>query len=680
MFDRFFGDKNAIEDDTLAISTPFLQSGSNSITRTEENVDQVLGDEVNEENGDGHEKQNISFHEKVMNVKQVLKTTRFTYGRLIANYLSKYEWYNPSIDKNRIHPLQKYANTIQHGFYYRDEVGVDVDVVTREKPDIGKAWHYFEHVTLPRYIDMHPDEDNPSLWQNLKCAIKSTYFHADEKKLTNAAPGESRFVTRLYSPLTTPVSQVGDFGLGIGIILATTRRISLMLFIAGLLSLPNLFYYASKEYSDNQVSVLHSIAKSQLFGYAFNLKFCLAKPGVNLLAKGSAICTRLKLVPCPTCSEANFTKYRIDDRLISGTLIDKEKAVTHNATLHFAVKNDCEGAKLAQGVVSLIVTLFIFFSMIKLRRDQRVIEKNLDEDEQTARDYSVVISNPPPDADDPMEWKDFFAKFDADCVTCTIAISNDFLLQILKERKEIVYQLESMLAPGTPKDDINLARIAADIEAKWTYYEQFKSLVLRIFGVYNDVPSLYAKLIVLNAKIKGLAQLDYPVTRIFITFETESMKQKILKEFSIGQANFLYNFYPESYPNQELLFRSKYLLDVKQAEEPSTVRWTDLNTELFLFLKGILISMLYTILMLAAAVVLVEYVSDHYPFFIPYLISVFNIFAKSFTRFITTFESHPFESSKQITSFVKGTLFTFSSTFLIISYITVSKSDLCVLL
>jgi len=35
--------------------------------------------------------------------------------------------------------------------------------------------------------------------------------------LTRADPGESKFPTRLYSPLFTPLSQLGDFGIGVGL-------------------------------------------------------------------------------------------------------------------------------------------------------------------------------------------------------------------------------------------------------------------------------------------------------------------------------------------------------------------------------------------------------------------------------------------------------------------------------
>ena len=33
---------------------------------------------------------------------------------------------------------------------------------------------------------------------------------------------------------------------------------------------------------------------------------------------------------------------------------------------------------------------------------------NLDEQHQTAQDYSVVVHDPDPDASDPKEWRDYF--------------------------------------------------------------------------------------------------------------------------------------------------------------------------------------------------------------------------------------------------------------------------------
>lgn len=48
-----------------------------------------------------------------------------------------------------------------------------------------------------------------------------------------------------------------------------------------------------------------------------------------------------------------------------------------------------------------------------------------------AQDYSVVIANPPNDATDPAEWKNFFAdKFDAHvtvCVSKEFVVLNDYV-------------------------------------------------------------------------------------------------------------------------------------------------------------------------------------------------------------------------------------------------------------
>ena len=103
--------------------------------------------------------------------------------------------------------------------------------------------------------------------------------------LTRAAPGESTVPTRLYSPVFTPLSQMGDFGLGVGLYFSSLRGIALITLIAGLINLPNILYFAGDDYSAGQ-------------------------PGVSLLLKGSAICTEQVWVPCPTCEVDDFDRAR----------------------------------------------------------------------------------------------------------------------------------------------------------------------------------------------------------------------------------------------------------------------------------------------------------------------------------------------------------------------------------
>lgn len=67
-----------------------------------------------------------------------------------------------------------------------------------------------------------------------------------------------------------------------------------------------------------------------------------------------------------------------------------------------------------------------------LTRYQNKIEVRLDEGKTTASDYTILVSNPPGDAVDPEEWKEFFNKVlekvdgkqQQKVTLCTIALGN----------------------------------------------------------------------------------------------------------------------------------------------------------------------------------------------------------------------------------------------------------------
>jgi hypothetical protein len=103
------------------------------------------------------------------------------------------------------------------------------------------------------------------------------------KELTKASPGESTYPTRLYSALFTPLSQMGAFGIGIGLYFSTLLGVSFITLVAGLINLPNIMYFAGDEYSNGQ-------------------------PGVSWSLRGSAVCTEMVWVPCPTCEMVDFLR------------------------------------------------------------------------------------------------------------------------------------------------------------------------------------------------------------------------------------------------------------------------------------------------------------------------------------------------------------------------------------
>lgn len=109
-----------------------------------------------------------------------------------------------------------------------------------------------------------------------------------------------------------------------------------------------------------------------------------------------------------------------------------------------------------------------------------------------------MISNPPSDATDPEEWRQYFKdSFDAHVTTCTVAVDNDLLVRTLVERREKLKLLRSKLKPGTPLDTLSLSRIAAEYERRRGSWKRFLGQII------PDVPELYGRLAALNIKAQG---------------------------------------------------------------------------------------------------------------------------------------------------------------------------------
>jgi hypothetical protein len=79
--------------------------------------------------------------------------------------------------------------------------------------------------------------------------------------------------------------------------------------------------------------------------------------------------------------------------------------------LVLVLKNLCPGGEVPQGVVNLVVLFFLIVVLFLLNIYLGAREIRFDEDKITATDYSIIVKNPPKDAYDPDEWRDFFSQF-----------------------------------------------------------------------------------------------------------------------------------------------------------------------------------------------------------------------------------------------------------------------------
>jgi hypothetical protein len=531
-----------------------------------------------------------------------------TYGRRIALFLSTRSWYDPQL-KSRL----------------KDDIGPEQPpllerrppkITRKENPSLAKAWAYFDHFVLPRYI----------------VAQDGSFNRHDLKR---AEPGECAHPTRLYHPLCTPLSQMGDFGLGVGLYFSTLQALTLLTFLAGLLNFPNFIFFSGPLYSQSQ-------------------------KGVDNLLKGSSICTVQNWVPCEDCNPNDFTANRFAK---ATKVIGMDSGSSNIVNLTFALKNDCAEVTFQQGMISYGTLIFLFVGILCMHWYQRRKEVDFDEDEQTAQDYSIRIMNPPSDAVNPEEWREFFREnFDAHATVVTIALDNDPLIRALKERRECLRKIELNLDPGTSLDTLTLAKIAAEVETSRRFLGKAFALL------FKGIPEYFGRMAELEAKIKGWAQLDYPCSNVFITFETEAEQRRVLSHLEVGS----YHVRTQNTAKLEdkCLFRGHLVLSVKEPDEPSTIRWADLNVKVIDKFKPLATTTISSIITTILIAMLIHLIHDRSPGWAAISIAIANSLFPMIAKFLTNLERHSSEGLTQTSLYFKIAMFRWVNTAVVITIIT----------
>jgi len=558
--------------------------------------------------------------------------TDMTIGRRIALKFMDQPWYNPAFKDREEEdgaPAEGSSKKEEENNSSRTSDDFDEDVGF-ENPSLEKGWAFFEHQALYRYtISEGYDMDKPK--KSLCTRLFRSLFLNKNKKYDRAEPGEDEVPSRLYK-FSTPHDQLGDFGLGIGLYFSSLRILIVISLICGFISLPNMLYFASDEYDSN-------------------------KGDRAVLTPGSAVCTSVDWVACPTCEcHDGFNP-------IEGSLPQNRCIIEDGLT--FAKKNTCDGTKWDLPATNFAALIFMLISIMIIGWYMRREEVKFDEDEQTAQDYSIHIKNPPGDANNPEEWRKFFKENcdGAKLAVCTCAVENDLLVNCLVERREVIRNIHSK-RPGENMDMIVLAKVAAEIETK-------RNMLARILAkVVPDIPENFSRLIALKGKVEGLAQLEYPVTNVFLTFETEEDQRKVLQNLSVGHITAQKND-RSALSDPKYLFRGETVLDVAEPEEPNTIRWQSLNVSVSTQSK----QRAYTLSITAVSLFLVAYIirslSRTRPIFVSYTISFFNVVFPVFTNvMIDNLETHKSETEKQTSMYMIIALFRWTTTAIIYFLVT----------
>jgi len=556
-----------------------------------------------------------------------------TRSRRLALSLIQNKFYNPYAGKS-----------VRHNTASLHESVSSPDQISSQKilPSLEKAWAYFEHVTLTRYI-IHERNQNPeelNMWDRYKYA----YTHSDEL-FERAQPGEKRLTTRLYDWISTPHVQLGDFGLGFGLYFSTVRVIRNILLIAGLFSAFNIYFFASSAYDSSSTDL-------------------------SLLLKGSAVCSQTVWRPCRDCV--------CDEFLPSGTAQEWYRTTRcANATLSnginmtFVQKNECldedPSKLLILGLTNYVVLVFLVISvyfLLDIHLDRETVL--FDEDEQTAQDYSILVKNPPAYATDPEEWRQYFEDTfpGVKIVAVTCNVNNDLLIKSLVRRRVVLRRMELQLEHGTNMGIDDLALLAAEEqESRGKYLGPIK-------GFFSPgLPELLSKLVALNTSIKGLTQLSYPVTNVYVTFETESYKRIVMSKLSVG-LKYIRNNDISILEDPKYAFRDTVLL-VQEAPEPNSVRWQDLNADRSSKTKEHLLTTALSFASIYYCALIVRWANGLFPGIgAAFTISGLNLGYPQLAKFITDFESHSNESKVQTSLYLKIAVFRWVNTSIIITVIT----------
>ncbi len=436
--------------------------------------------------------------------------------------------------------------------------------------------------------------------------------------------------------LFSPIDQMGDFGLGVGLYFGTLRAFTLLLILAGIMNIPNFMFFAGPKYSDRQ-------------------------KGMAWWLKGSAACNVHEWVPCMDCLDNSPLHEREEVRLQTVTNADGQ-------VMTFVLKNMCDGAQFRVGMVNFGTILLVICGMVAITVFLKKKHVEFDLDEQTAQDYSISIQNPPKDAKDPEEWRNYFKNNFPDCdgmhvTSCTVAIDNDNLLDSLTKRREVLKNLEHAVPDVDVKDVEKLSDLS---DKKMNESNIIQRAWAKIFGI----PAMHKKLVKLNTEIRELAKKEYPVTSVFVMFETEKAQRHVLEKLTVSKFNVKKNNV-NALSNPNYLFRGKHVLDIAEAEEPSTIRWRELHLNKIDFIIKLFTSVIVLGLIVAVAAI-VRYFARTDSTKAAMAIAISNTVFPQVAKLLSNLERHSREEHLQVWLYTKIAFFRWVSTAVVISIIMVS--------
>ncbi|EJK76259.1 hypothetical protein THAOC_01989 [Thalassiosira oceanica] len=414
---------------------------------------------------------------------------------------------------------------------------------------------------------------------------------------------------------------------------SSLQALCLIFVLAGLLNTFNILYYSSAEYDPERGLSVENLSR------------------VIEMVQYSAVCLSREWVVCADCENERTWWDNMFTREFYGTADDGE-----GGTVTLIDRTTCMPAQGKEGMVNygtmlLLIVCMGLFSWYLNKREVR-----FDEDNTTASDYSIVVRNPPEDAVDPDEWRDFFDTFaDKGVTLVTVALDNEPLIQKLVARRRDIKLLLHKLPPkltldfddeeGTEKIilDCMAKRIAAD--NSWFITKIFagiKSFSISFLGYqdgyFQSEEKIWNRIKNTNDEIRELQQREYNAASVFVTFETEQGQRTALEAMNFSKAEVFLNN-SNMRVDQSALFKGR-VLECHEAPEPNAVLATmAITLGLCLLSALILFRSRLTLSTMAFSIIL----------------STFNSIIPVLVRMMVNYEKHYNEGSRQASIYIKIT-------------------------
>jgi hypothetical protein len=431
-----------------------------------------------------------------------------------------------------------------------------------------KANNYRNMYLLPRFVE----EEN------------------GEKRKLEA--GEFDPKSKLY-PLSTPIKDMSDFGVGLGMYFTTTMWFGLMMFMCAIIQTPTATYFNSKKYDkqNEHDTTLKNIGSASCLD---ETRVCLDADCTTYAGEfhfPSDSVPRFSPSYDPIPEDFRDADYHIYDDDVSADSENGVAASAFGAAIGKADKSivitkdkitvglrHCE-LKRFFGTSDFIMMIFISCVLLGLGYWQNKEAEALDLAEQTAQDYSVIIEDPNPEAVDPDEWKDFFEERFGPVFMVTVCLNNGKLLNLFKQKRAIENEMaleaieEEKYAKAKRRassvDEGFLAQLQMNQSAK-SYFKQFMELI----GLDPTLEYFTMQLLKTNMNISKLKHSQYQACKVYVIFNTEASQRSCLESMCVGAIPAALDWTSEIDP--KFLYKGN-LLAIKEAPEPSSVLYENLD-------------------------------------------------------------------------------------------------------